>query len=44
MFRFLAGVATGWMLARAPPTRADVERVAKQCSNLLKAVMAIANQ
>jgi len=27
MFRFLAGCATGWMMARAPPTQAELTKV-----------------
>ena len=26
MFRFLAGCATGWMMARAPPTQAELTK------------------
>lgn len=25
MFRYLSGVATGWMLARAPPTQEEIK-------------------
>ena len=39
MFRFLAGVATGWMLARAPPTADEmkvwVDHVFTTVKNLL---------
>ena len=26
MFKFLAGVATGWMLARSPPTQDEINK------------------
>lgn len=36
MIRFLMGVATGWMLARAPPTREDLDKAVETISQILK--------
>lgn len=36
MWRFLAGCATGWMLARSPPTQTEMEKWFKQAMEFLK--------
>jgi hypothetical protein len=36
MLRFLSGVATGWMLARAPPTQKEVTAWVEQAYAFLR--------